>query len=44
MKYNKSKHALISKYSTTQNEHKKPHLFASYDLKPGNKMGLFSKK
>jgi len=42
----KSKHASVTKYTTTSNKPKKlkPGLVASYNLRPGNGMGLFWKK
>jgi len=45
-KHNKSKHASITKYTTTYNEPTilKPGLVASYDLQPGNGTGLFWKE
>ena len=44
IKHNKSKHASITKYTTTQNEQLKPCLVATYDLQPKNRTSRLLKK
>jgi len=41
--YNKNKHASLTKEHITQNQHTelKPGLVTSYDIRPGNGVGLF---
>jgi len=45
-KHNKSKHATVTKYTTTQNGLKKlkPGLVTSYDYRAGNETGLLWKE